>query len=693
MRIVHVSIEGLKGQNVQYDLSPVTIFVGPNGVGKTAVLQAVEFGVIGYDSRLGKSAEKLGPLMSGPEMTVALAVDKENGGRFLLQRGLVLKHGGCRSTLRVSPPMGEETLGAMQGRVQSELGFFPAMFNVREFTDLSHDRRRAFIFSLVAEAEWSKEKVLTYVLLHLEDQADALLRNAAFEMLNGLVEKAEKSLITGPVEVLAYVLTDLKAEVSGFTKQHKTAEQGVHSLTEELSRLSTVAASSAGLQQEFEQLSQQSRVATEELEQARSAFKARVERHERLLEISQERQRLGANSDGLIEEMKQTELELIGRIQEARDEGVRQTELLEAQTGAREKADVHVADLDRQWVVANVELTTLASLVGQIGDIKGICVLGNDVPCHTDLVPILGVKRGIHDEKKQALETLKKETENAERARNELRAAEETTRMAFGQLATSRGDLERQLYEVGALKATAEKKRAGIEGQLKSLEAEQIRLGAYPGSEAPAPSIDLEVLEQRVTALTSQVREKHALFGQVSRREALEKALTEGRKRVLELQIMVSATKALEKVLGPRGIQGEMAKGALEPLAEAANRILEMLPAGKKLSVLTLGDREKEILDLGWEREGKLVAFEVLSNGERLQFAAALAIGLLSLRKPALKVLLVDDLQNVDEANREPFVKALGEMVAQNLIDNVVMTSVVPIQGNGVENLKIISLA
>lgn len=693
MRIVHVSIEGLKGQNVQYDLSPVTIFVGPNGVGKTAVLQAVEFGVIGYDSRLGKSAEKLGPLMSGPEMTVALAVEKENGGRFLLQRGLVQKYGGCRSTLRVSPPMGEETLGALQGRVQSELGFFPAMFNVREFTDLSHDRRRAFIFSLVAEAEWSKEKVLTYVLLHLEDQADALLRNAALEMLNGLLEKAEKLLIIGPVEVLAYVLTDLKAEVSGFTKQHKTAEQGVHSLTEELSRLTTSPQSSVGLQEEFEQLSQQSRIATEELEQARSAFRARVARHERLLQIGVERGQLGANNDGLIEEMTQTEAKLIERIQELQAERGRQEELLIGQKELTRVMHAEFTELTHREIAIHAEVSALLVLTTRLEGVKGLCVLGDDIQCHTDLVPALGVKRGIHDERKQALQTLQKEKEVAEGAGTKLRAAEEETQKGVGRLETSAGDLMRQLHEVGVLRATAEKKKAGMEGQLKSLEAEEIRLRSDPANEAPAPSIDLEVLEQRVTALTSQVREKHALFGQVSRREALEKALTEGRKRVLELQIMVSATKALEKVLGPRGIQGEMAKGALEPLAEAANRILEMLPAGKKLSVLTLGDREKEILDLGWEREGKLVAFEVLSNGERLQFAAALAIGLLSLRKPPLKVLLVDDLQNVDEANREPFVRALGEMVAQNLIDNVVMTSVVPIQGNGVQNLKIISLA
>src|SRR3989304_3917723 len=79
MRLTKLAVSGLKNQRGEYALAPLTIFSGPNGAGKTGALQAVMFGVAGYEPRLGKSAEKLAPLMSGDELSVRLTA--ENGGR------------------------------------------------------------------------------------------------------------------------------------------------------------------------------------------------------------------------------------------------------------------------------------------------------------------------------------------------------------------------------------------------------------------------------------------------------------------------------------------------------------------------------------------------------------------------------------------------------------------------------------
>ena len=57
MRLKHISARNVKGRSFDYDLAPVNIIVGDNASGKTAVLAAVRLALLGFDPKLGKTAQ------------------------------------------------------------------------------------------------------------------------------------------------------------------------------------------------------------------------------------------------------------------------------------------------------------------------------------------------------------------------------------------------------------------------------------------------------------------------------------------------------------------------------------------------------------------------------------------------------------------------------------------------------------
>jgi len=77
--IAKLTFSGLKGQRREHDLAPLTLVKGPNGSGKTATLQAIMTGFLGYEPRLGKRPEATMALAEDGRMSVQILTDKGFG--------------------------------------------------------------------------------------------------------------------------------------------------------------------------------------------------------------------------------------------------------------------------------------------------------------------------------------------------------------------------------------------------------------------------------------------------------------------------------------------------------------------------------------------------------------------------------------------------------------------------------------
>jgi len=77
MKITRISARNFKGRTFDHQLSPVTVVAGGNFSGKTAILDAIRVGLVGYLPRLGKQASSTWKLAGdGPDMEVALSTDQ-----------------------------------------------------------------------------------------------------------------------------------------------------------------------------------------------------------------------------------------------------------------------------------------------------------------------------------------------------------------------------------------------------------------------------------------------------------------------------------------------------------------------------------------------------------------------------------------------------------------------------------------
>lgn len=132
MRIKRVALSNWKGITKAFDLGPVTLIVGPNGSGKTAITTAIKFALTGQLPVFGKKAQSLYRLAEDPEragtMSVALSTSPDG----------VITHEWSRS---------EKGVVSYAGNIPAGIGWSDAMLDFRRFLDLPASDQAREMFS------------------------------------------------------------------------------------------------------------------------------------------------------------------------------------------------------------------------------------------------------------------------------------------------------------------------------------------------------------------------------------------------------------------------------------------------------------------------------------------------------------------------------------------------------------------
>ena len=151
MRITTLALHDFKGVNGTFELGPLNLIVGPNGSGKTALLQAIQWAIEGRTA-LGGRLEDTALLAGATGCSVAVTLDDGFGWTRLLTRD------NRANKLSESVVIGGTVLSgkAAQTAIASHVGrdgeLFAPMFDLRTFLDLSEDKRRDFVLALCAKA-------------------------------------------------------------------------------------------------------------------------------------------------------------------------------------------------------------------------------------------------------------------------------------------------------------------------------------------------------------------------------------------------------------------------------------------------------------------------------------------------------------------------------------------------------------
>lgn len=157
MQLNSVTLKNWKGQNTSLKLARLNLVTGPNGSGKTALLEAIQFACEGRTS-LGDSPQAAIAFMGTQGGGVHVGLETANG-LFGWRRELIIDHsdGGKVSQELSIDGRGvgkvKETEGAIKERIGRDGEVFAPMFDLHRFLDLSDDKRRDFVLDLCARAQ------------------------------------------------------------------------------------------------------------------------------------------------------------------------------------------------------------------------------------------------------------------------------------------------------------------------------------------------------------------------------------------------------------------------------------------------------------------------------------------------------------------------------------------------------------
>lgn len=680
VRLTTLKVRGLKAQNREIELEPVTILEGDTGAGKTTVLQAISIAMYGVDPRLGKSLDSMRPLLAESDVSISLADDSG----FSVVRKLNRNSKGALSCVTsVYPPRGEQTKSDSARRVESEWGQLTVFVDVAEFLDQSPDRRRAFIANLAAAAGvTATNEQLVQIVTHGVRLQSEPVRERALELFNGLLPCFDSTDVQAGV---ARSLRELALQLSRSTAEKSAAEKATDDLRRDLLTSPATSLTTYDLQESLDSLVSEMNVIQSDLGGAYQQQKDRVRTSSALRDAQSELERLSHPVEAFpgIGDV-QAELEEAESMLSSHKEALAFHQAEVAARSGAEKALKAQLTGDRKIHAVLTKQIELNAVAGEP------CKLANWLGCkYSQSAAIVATAEAdlrLHNDgmarSRAALEEASQQLAVSQQAAQLLAlAVEEGTLSVIGVRAVV-------LSYTAALHGhqVAEATREAILGALVS----QI---ALLEEEVGTPIPDVELLLVHKLSVDTRLEDLKEQMRSVAHREGVQIAKCDAEVRITQSELDVASLVALRDVLGPSGLQGTITKQLLAPLEQAANSsFLAHLPYGWRLTFVTKDDKGNDILDFALMKDQSVIRWSALSTGEELTAAVALVMGLLELVKPPLRVLLVDNLTLIDMKNRLPFVMACYEMVKKGALDTVIIASNEPLSIPPMDGLKTINL-
>lgn len=695
--IREIRLGQVKGQNGVQQLTGRDIFTGPNGSGKSTRLKAVPLALYGYVRHDAKTNDDAMRLAKGDQMSVTVATDQLTVTRVFTRKTGLAKDGSAKvevtQDIMLSPSLGEKNPTQRQTRINGEVGDFTVMLDWAEFLSMTDAKRREFFYRLsgIDSRRWDR---------------------------NGVEAHLRRGLLTDELEInnpdqhqiMARLITDCLAEY----RPHLDVQAGLTAMldwaTAQMKAWNTRRKDAAGAARTLTDIKHQLAETDRNIEQHREAFKELREQlieAERRLAEGRERKRQNdahfARIDQLRAEIEKlpalgsaaatTDLdEHLGRLRGQLREipaaaGLEEiSRQIQAWREERAPKEERRRELAAQIARAEGEAASYRNVLQRISAIKAgkdqvpLCVISDLIKCPKDWSQ---VKDGVGA---RFLEPAEVELADLRAKDKDLAAEIEALLGEERQLSTRQAELARaiqeatifnqrlevQIRQVEQEKAGREQAHARLLDRRANLAQELERLENEP----VPPIAPLDVLDQQVGALRTQIAEHETRIQEQEKARttvlSTRAALVEARKSELTYE----CARALVEALGPKGLQGELVKEALEPIRESVQANLDAMGAPGQFFFRMESDRGREVFQFGWVNSGgDELEFDALSTGQQLLLITALMAAVIGRRNPPLRVLAVDNIEGLDRDNLRGFLSGIDRIAGQ--FDNVMLAGLV----------------
>lgn len=672
-KVTEIIMHGMKGQTGTQPLTGRDIIVGKNGAGKTTRAQAIGIGLLGYVPGGGKLATETAKLATAEQMTVGIKTET-----FEVLRKYTKKGGKVEVAVEISPSKNEKTATAKDQRIEQELGRFPAMLDFGEFVNLTDTKRREFIYSLLESNEepdegWTErlaQRIHENITTESQEEADYL--NEAIAEITTQLDDFDGDTQSS----LKYLHDNAKEQVSYWKKERDLANNAAVKVSEQKNQLETTDRDMDAVRAALETAQAEKIELEREIAKGDTLTQSTIERNERLKFLREE-------LPALQNECSQKN-DVAMALQEAKDdltyndfEGEKHhiKEELHQHEKALESIIAERDALRSEYTKIQAEVSAKKQLGNKLQNMNGFCVIDQKIPCNQNFSKYsdeLFKEVGELDELLKAVEI------NGSQLNERMNAPKQKIKeLQEKQENVNKREIEmhKRNSEITAFIAEMEKKVAYLEateshaGMLQK-ELEEIE----PKDRAFWPLPEVHQTKEASKKKSEEIAQLTFQLEKIQQAKNSILSIQGAMKDEKEATTLHKIWQRIAETVGPKGMQMELIGDALTPITSAVQEKLNLMGIDRQFFFQTKDDAGKEVFQFGWETGGSRRNFNALSTGEQLLLMIALMTTIIEKVNPPLKMLTLDNTENLDSENLMKVLHGLHK--AGERLDNIVFIGV-----------------
>lgn len=197
-----------------------------------------------------------------------------------------------------------------------------------------------------------------------------------------------------------------------------------------------------------------------------------------------------------------------------------------------------------------------------------------------------------------------------------------------------------------------------------------------------------EPIDVSSSELSEQLKQLNDNLVKASANQKYNQLMEIVQKQKLELVDKISFIKAAIKATGENGLQSKIMQAPFENMEKRMQSILDNIGSQDLGNVKFNLEEKANSFTFGFERDGKLIPFELLSSGEKCIFTLIFMIAVVIISDSLLDFILIDDL--FDHLDDDRFKTVIDNVCDLSEFAQIILAGVKHI--NDVENLSIINI-
>jgi len=624
------------------------MFIGDNGCGKSTLLQSIQFALTG---KIPGVAEKNQELMkfcnNGEEMEVKVFLD--NG---IVSRKLYFEGTSVKEKVSCSPFLESGTLSEKNKAILNNTIGLPIALNFGEFINMNDGEKRKFIYSLLGEiGDYNKESVKAHIIKKGFHDEKIISKILCKYKENDSIEEGLKKM---------------QEEVE---TQKKLSNAECSRLEESLKQLSKLKNSSNESIRGLEELKLKKQETTNSLRKVEKIINENNQKKQFLINVKEKKKILSnqinileskvniANKKNLEEELKKLSTVKI------EDEILKVDKEISLIKGEINSNKTYIEDITVKGIEVKAKIEHYSEIVLSIKSQKGCCTIDKSIKCEKNFSNYL---MQIQQHIKSDGEIRRKLADEYQEAKRELKCKE----VKLNSLENNKNDLIKALMKNKDDINNIKSKIKDIDFNIRELDIKKEQLNEYSNTINQYSVIDTEIYLKQCNSLRVSIEQYDLEISKLDEIRANEILIEKTKSQYKLIEEELKDYKNISKILGPKGLQGEIVKTGLVVIEEEINETLSILKVDGHLFFECVGNKGKEIFNFGIKNKNNKTYFETLSNGEKLMVSLAILKVIIGRIESKTKVLIVDDIIHLDKENRRKLYDAL--VMLKPSFDNII---------------------